>query len=63
MASNKKFKILKGAVATTAVAAVVMPGGGVGATTVISGSQTEGIQESNTNDTVIKINSNKPDIP
>ena len=63
MASNKKFKILKGAVATTAVAAVVMPGGGVGATTVISDSQTEGIQESNTNDTVIKINSNKPDIP
>lgn len=63
MASNKKFKILKGAFATTAVAAVVMPGGGVGATTVISDSQTEGVQESNTNDTVIKINSNKPEIP
>lgn len=66
MASNKKFKILKGAVATTAVAAVVMPSGGAGATAVVSDSQMGGIQESNvsnTNDTVIKINSDKPDIP
>ncbi len=62
MASNKRFNILKGAVATTtAMAAVVFPSSA--AVSVTSDGQAEEVQEKTTSDTVVKINSDKPDIP
>lgn len=54
MSNNSKIKILKGAVTTAALAGIVMPAGEIGATTVVSNSQTEEIKAqevgTNTND-------------
>lgn len=44
MSNNNKIKILKGAVTTAALAGIVMPAGEIGATTVVSDSQTEEIK-------------------